>query len=204
MLHAAPKAVRSTECVIYPPASGPFLSEFNHARRVERSHGTAASFARHDLIPERTAPRPACQVNQCSFWIGECIRVMWHMDPTHAEEPRNPVAVCKEPSFNRADDEPETHVRRGIRKPLLNARRCAFAISVEINEDNPGGMVCCGVVAGNCSEQRCLSPSPVDGGEGQISLADDPMKHRLVEVALHCARHDGQGSGPEQHKLLRP
>jgi hypothetical protein len=190
--------------VIYPPAGRLVLNEFNQARRVERPHGTAAAFPRYDLVPEGTSLRPACQVNQRSFWIVECIRVMWDMDATHSEEFRNPVAVRKQPSFNRADDEPEAHVRCRVAKPSLDARWCAFAIPVEIDENDPGGMLCCPVVAVERPEQRRLSTSPVDIAQSQVGLADDLMKHRFVEITLHCAGHDRQRSVPEQCKLLWP
>jgi hypothetical protein len=64
--------------------------------------------------------------------------------------------------------------------------------------------MCRGIVATNCPKQRCLSLTPVDVGESQLSLTDDPMEHRFVEITLHCSGNDWQRSIPEQRKLLWP
>jgi hypothetical protein len=64
--------------------------------------------------------------------------------------------------------------------------------------------MCRCIAAANRPKQRCLSLTPVDVGKRQLSLADDPMEHRLVEITLHCAGNDWQRLIPEQRKLLRP
>lgn len=152
MRHASVEALRDAHCIIHPPPGYLILNKFNHASGVERSHRTPATAPWDNVVPERTSPRPACQIDQCSLWIVEGIRVIRHMGRADAEEPSNSVAVGEEPGFNRADGYAKAHLRSGIGKPPLDARRCAFAIPIEIGENNPTRMVCCGVVAAKRSE----------------------------------------------------
>jgi hypothetical protein len=203
-LQAAFEAARSAHSALDPPAGHLVSNELDHPRRIERPDGTAAAFPRHDLVAQGTSLRPARQVDQRSLWVVQCIRVGRHMSASYSKEVRNSVAIGKKPSFNRADDNPEAHVWRRIGQPPCGAWRRAFTIAIKIDEDDPWSVVRRGVVAANRPEQRRLSAPAVYVGKRQAGFVDDPMEHRLVEVAFHCAGHDRQGSIPEQGQLLRP
>ena len=179
--------------MVHSPARCLVLDEFNHAGGIKRAHGTAAAFPRHDLIAQRASSRSAGQVNERPLWMVEGIRVGRNLSPAHTQEVCNPVAISKEPSFNGADDDPEAHVCRGIGQPPSGARWCAFAIAVEIDEDDPGGTLCCSVVAANTSEQSCLSLSAVDIGEHQANPPDEldealPRRDRPPRRRIRSAR----------------
>jgi hypothetical protein len=164
-LDAALEAQRSTARVMHPPTGRFVLSEFNHASRVEWSDRATTAFARHNLLASATPSRPARQINQRSLWIVERVGIRRYLRHSYAEEGRNPFAIREQPSFNRAHSNSETHVWRRLGKPPSGAGRRAFTVPVEIDEDDPGGILRSSVVAPEGPEQRRFSLSTVDAGK---------------------------------------